>query len=281
MTKVLDILEQFLNIHGHRYLRLDGSTKIEQRQILTDRFNTDPKILAFILSSRSGGLGINLTGADTVIFYDLDWNPAMDKQCQDRAHRIGQTRDVHIYKFVSEYTIEANILRKSNQKRLLDDVIIQKGDFTTDTFNRVTWRDALEENAGIDTADEAGVAMERVLGEKAGILGDSRVMGTVEDTEDLTAASQAQKEIVDEIQEDQVDFNESSNTTRATSLSASGKMGETDAHGHEVERRHVDEYMLRLYREEYGKEPWKPPTDRQRRNRKGQDPHVRHRKRKY
>lgn len=281
MTKVLDILEQFLNIHGHRYLRLDGSTKVEQRQILTDRFNTDPKILCFILSSRSGGIGINLTGADTVIFYDLDWNPAMDKQCQDRAHRIGQTRDVHIYKFVSEYTIEANILRKSNQKRLLDDVIIQKGDFTTDTFNRVTWRDAIDENMGIDTSDEAGAAMDRVLGEKAGLLGDARVMGTVEDTEDRNAASLAQKEIVDEIHDDQVDFNESLNATRATSEAATGQNEDLDANGKEKEKRHVDEYMLELYREEYGKEPYKPPTDRQKRNRKGMDPHVRQRKRKY
>jgi helicase SWR1 len=283
MTKVLDILEQFLNIHGYRYLRLDGSTKIEQRQILTDRFNTDPRILCFILSSRSGGLGINLTGADSVIFYDLDWNPAMDKQCQDRAHRIGQTRDVHIYKFVSEYTIEANILRKSNQKRLLDDVIIQKGDFTTDTFNKVTWRDALDENMGIDTTDEAGAAMERVLGEKIGLLGDARVMGTVEDTEDRTAASIAQKEIVDEIQEDQVDFNESLNATRAASEAAAAAKADEDldVDGNEKERRHVDEYMLSLYREEYGKEPYRPPTDRQKRNRKGQDPHVRHRKKKY
>jgi helicase SWR1 len=282
MTKVLDILEQFLNIHGHRYLRLDGSTKVEQRQILTDRFNSDPRILCFILSSRSGGLGINLTGADSVIFYDLDWNPAMDKQCQDRAHRIGQTRDVHIYKFVSEYTIEANILRKSNQKRLLDDVIIQKGDFTTDTFNKVTWRDALDENMGIDTTDEAGAAMERVLGEKIGLLGDARVMGTVEDTEDLTAASIAQKEIVTEIQEDQVDFNESFNATLAASVAEKRRKEEdVDAEGNEKERRHVDEYMLGLYREEYGKEPYRPPTERQKRNRKGQDPHVRHRKRKY
>jgi helicase SWR1 len=283
MTKVLDILEQFLNIHGYRYLRLDGSTKIEQRQILTDRFNSDPRILCFILSSRSGGLGINLTGADSVIFYDLDWNPAMDKQCQDRAHRIGQTRDVHIYKFVSEYTIEANILRKSNQKRLLDDVIIQKGDFTTDTFNRVTWRDALDENMGIDTTDEAGAAMERVLGEKIGLLGDARVMGTVEDTEDRTAASIAQKEIVDEIQEDQVDFNESLIATRAASEAAAAAKADEDldVDGNEKVRRHVDEYMLSLYREEYGKEPYRPPTDRQKRNRKGQDPHVRHRKKKY
>ncbi|KAL5119738.1 swr1 complex component [Pleosporales sp. CAS-2024a] len=281
MTKVLDVLEQFLNIHGHRYLRLDGSTKIEQRQILTDRFNSDNRILCFILSSRSGGLGINLTGADSVIFYDLDWNPAMDKQCQDRAHRIGQTRDVHIYKFVSEYTIEANILRKSNQKRLLDDVIIQKGDFTTDTFNKVTWRDALDDNMGIDTSDEAGAAMDRVLGERAGILGDARVMNTVEDTEDRNAASAAQKEMVDEINDDQVDFNESSNATSATSVAAVMQEDVLDADGNEIARRHVDEYMLGLYREEYGKEPYRPPTDRQRRNRKGQDPHVRQRKRKY
>ncbi|KAH7080079.1 helicase swr1 [Paraphoma chrysanthemicola] len=283
MTKVLDVLEQFLNIHGHRYLRLDGSTKVEQRQILTDRFNSDDRILCFILSSRSGGLGINLTGADSVIFYDLDWNPAMDKQCQDRAHRIGQTRDVHIYKFVSEYTIEANILRKSNQKRLLDDVIIQKGDFTTDTFNRVTWRDAMDDSmgVGIDTSDEAGAAMDRVLGERAGLLGDARVMNTVEDTEDLNAASLAQKEIVDEIHDNQVDFNESSNVTRATSATAITQDEDLDADGNEKERRHVDEYMLGLYREEYGKEPYKPPTDRQKRNRKGQDPHVRQRKKKY
>lgn len=89
MTKVLDILEIFLNIHGHRYLRLDGATKVENRQHLTDRFNSDPKILAFILSTRSGGVGINLTGADTVIFYDSDWNPSMDRQCQDRYVLIG------------------------------------------------------------------------------------------------------------------------------------------------------------------------------------------------
>jgi helicase SWR1 len=112
MTKVLDLLEQFLNIHGHKYLRLDGATKVEQRQILTDRFNNDPRILAFILSTRSGGLGINLTGADTVIFYDQDWNPAMDKQCQDRCHRIGQTRDVHIYRLVSSKpTFSARLAR--------------------------------------------------------------------------------------------------------------------------------------------------------------------------
>ncbi|KAI8578637.1 hypothetical protein K450DRAFT_245833 [Umbelopsis ramanniana AG] len=148
MTRVLDVLEIFLNIHGHRYLRLDGATKVEQRQILTERFNNDNRILAFILSTRSGGLGINLTGADTVIFYDSDWNPSMDKQCQDRTHRIGQTRDVHIYRFVTEFTIEENIFKKANQKRMLDNVVIQEGDFTTEYFEKMDWWKDLPEVAG-------------------------------------------------------------------------------------------------------------------------------------
>jgi hypothetical protein len=91
-------LEAFLNYHGYVYMRLDGSTKVEMRQLLMERFNNNPKYFCFILSTRSGGVGINLTGADTVVFYDSDWNPTMDAQAQDRCHRIGQTRDVHIYR---------------------------------------------------------------------------------------------------------------------------------------------------------------------------------------
>ena len=98
MTRMLDILEAFLNYHGYVYMRLDGSTKVEMRQALMERFNNSPKYFCFILSTRSGGVGINLTGADTVVFYDSDWNPTMDAQAQDRCHRIGQTRDVHIYR---------------------------------------------------------------------------------------------------------------------------------------------------------------------------------------
>jgi helicase SWR1 len=204
MTKMLDILEQFLNIHGHRYLRLDGATKIEQRQMLTERFNSDTRILAFILSSRSGGLGINLTGADTVIFYDLDWNPAMDKQCQDRCHRIGQTRDVHIYRFVSEYTIESNILRKANQKRMLDDVVIQEGDFTTDYFNKLDVRDMIGDDL-MEGQDEASAAMDRVLDNRTGRV--SRVFEQAEDKEDIDAAKTAEKELE---HVDDADFQESS-----------------------------------------------------------------------
>ncbi|KAK1830412.1 helicase swr-1 [Podospora conica] len=219
MTKVLDILELFLNIHGHKYLRLDGSTKVEQRQILTDRFNVDTRILCFILSTRSGGLGINLTGADTVIFYDQDWNPAMDKQCQDRCHRIGQTRDVHIYRLVSEHTIEANILRKASQKQMLDDVVIQEGEFTTDYFHKISVRDVIN-NSGEVSANEndvvANAAMDRVLGGVESSRGATRVLEQAEDKEDVAAARRAEKEI----QQDDADFLEQQ--PASASASASG-----------------------------------------------------------
>ncbi|ORX65870.1 hypothetical protein DL89DRAFT_270580 [Linderina pennispora] len=116
MTKVLDILEKWLNLHGYRYLRLDGATRVEQRWHLTEQFNHDPRWSVFISSTRAGGLGINLTGADTVIFYDSDWNHAMDAQCQDRCHRIGQQREEAIW-------------RKQCEKRWLSQVVIQDGHF--------------------------------------------------------------------------------------------------------------------------------------------------------
>ncbi|XP_071789876.1 E1A-binding protein p400-like isoform X9 [Asterias amurensis] len=170
MTRMLDVLESFLNYHGHIYVRLDGTTKVEQRQVLMDRFNMDKRIFCFILSTRSGGLGINLTGADTVVFYDSDWNPTMDAQAQDRCHRIGQTRDVHIYRLISEMTVEENILKKANQKRLLVDVSIEGGNFTTaffktntitDIFNLSNRREAepvLIEEMDIPTGKEPKVA---------------------------------------------------------------------------------------------------------------------------
>ncbi|KAJ4799125.1 Helicase SWR1 [Rhynchospora pubera] len=137
MTKMLDVLEEFINLYGYTYLRLDGSTPPEERQTLMQRFNTNPKFFLFILSTRSGGVGINLVGADTVIFYDSDWNPAMDQQAQDRCHRIGQTREVHIYRLISESTIEENILKKANQKRALDDLVIQSGSYNTEFFKKL------------------------------------------------------------------------------------------------------------------------------------------------
>lgn len=159
MTRMLDVLEAFLNCHGHIYLRLDGTTKVEQRQLLMERFNEDKRIFVFILSTRSGGVGINLTGADTVVFYDSDWNPTMDAQAQDRCHRIGQTRDVHIYRLVSEKTIEENILKKANQKRLLGDLAIEGGNFTTAYFKNTTIQDLFN----VDQGDNASARLAEVV----------------------------------------------------------------------------------------------------------------------
>lgn len=271
MTKMLDILEQFLNIHGHRYLRLDGTTKVESRQMLTERFNSDPRILAFILSSRSGGLGINLTGADTVIFYDLDWNPAMDKQCQDRCHRIGQTRDVHIYRFVSEYTIESNILRKANQKRMLDDVIIQEGEFTTDYFTKLDVQ-GMAESDERDGQDEASAAMDRVLGNRVG--GGTRVFEAAEDKEDLDAAKNAQKE---QEHADDGDFEENAPTpaggdaTDAKSELVSLHVGSQPGH--------IDDYLLRFMEWNMKDEPLVLPADKsKKKSKKGKEHHLKRRR---
>ncbi|KAK1249347.1 hypothetical protein MKX07_002863 [Trichoderma sp. CBMAI-0711] len=295
MTKVLDILEQFLNIHGHKYLRLDGATKIEQRQILTDRFNHDSRILCFILSTRSGGLGINLTGADTVIFYDQDWNPAMDKQCQDRCHRIGQTRDVHIYRLVSEHTIEANILRKASQKQMLDDVVIQEGEFNTDSFNRPSVRDVLGEKVdfmseGVAAAD---AALDLVLGGSES-NSDQRRVGRVfeqaEDKEDVAAARVAEKEIL----ADDADFTEkpgggASGTSTARQGTPAGKsifdggIGildgpvepgvdatvEYNAWGGRMGN--IDDYMLSTMTEELKHTKLELPKDKKKGKKKGKD----------
>ncbi|XP_029312549.1 helicase SRCAP [Cottoperca gobio] len=208
MTRMLDVLEQFLNYHGHIYLRLDGSTRVEQRQSLMERFNADRRIFCFILSTRSGGVGVNLTGADTVVFYDSDWNPTMDAQAQDRCHRIGQTRDVHIYRLISERTVEENILKKANQKRMLGDMAIEGGNFTTAFFKEQTIRDLFDMNEGErrEVAVELSVpqAEEEEAGNKQSTTILEQALCRAEDEEDIVAASQAKAEQVAELAE----FNE-------------------------------------------------------------------------
>ncbi|KAM8889636.1 uncharacterized protein srcap isoform 1-T1 [Synchiropus picturatus] len=208
MTRMLDVLEQFLNYHGHIYLRLDGSTRVEQRQALMERFNADRRIFCFILSTRSGGVGVNLTGADTVVFYDSDWNPTMDAQAQDRCHRIGQTRDVHIYRLISERTVEENILKKANQKRMLGDMAIEGGNFTTAFFKEQTIRELFDVNdsekreAAVDLAVSNQDEEETTNKQNTTIL--EQALCRAEDEEDIVAASQAKAEQVAELAE----FNE-------------------------------------------------------------------------
>jgi superfamily II DNA or RNA helicase len=125
LTSMLDILEHFLVARRDRFLRLDGSTPPTSRQGLVDRFNGDPALLAFLISTRAGGSGLNLTGADTVIFYDHDWNPANDRQAQDRAYRIGQKRVVNVYRLVTQGTLEEKILARQALKQDLADAVVR------------------------------------------------------------------------------------------------------------------------------------------------------------
>ncbi|XP_068592924.1 helicase SRCAP isoform X2 [Cebidichthys violaceus] len=208
MTRMLDVLEQFLNYHGHIYLRLDGSTRVEMRQSLMERFNADRRIFCFILSTRSGGVGVNLTGADTVVFYDSDWNPTMDAQAQDRCHRIGQTRDVHIYRLISERTVEENILKKANQKRMLGDMAIEGGNFTTAFFKEQTIRELFDMNEGEKREVAVELSVPQVEEEEAVNKQSTTILEQAlcraEDEEDIVAASQAKAEQVAELAE----FNE-------------------------------------------------------------------------
>jgi SWI/SNF-related matrix-associated actin-dependent regulator 1 of chromatin subfamily A len=115
-TMMLDIFEEYLKIRDHKYLRLDGSTKVSDRIELIDEFNDNCDVLVFLLSTKAGGLGINLTAASTVIIHDIDFNPYNDKQAEDRSHRMGQTRDVKVYKLIGENTIEEGMLNVANEK---------------------------------------------------------------------------------------------------------------------------------------------------------------------
>ena len=94
-----------------------------------DDFEENPDRFVFLLSTKAGGVGVNLVAADTVIFYDSDWNPHMDLQAQDRAHRIGQTRPVMIYRFICRPSVEERMIERANSKRKLDRVVIGKGAF--------------------------------------------------------------------------------------------------------------------------------------------------------
>mmetsp|Transcript_746 Transcript_746/g.1805 ORF Transcript_746/g.1805 Transcript_746/m.1805 type:complete len:1548 (-) Transcript_746:262-4905(-) len=128
MTRVLDILEDFMVMRGYKYCRIDGNTTHEDREESIDVFNApNSEKFCFILSTRAGGLGINLQTADICILYDSDWNPQQDLQAQDRCHRLGQKKPVSVYRLVSENTIEEKIVERAQQKLKLDAMVVQQG----------------------------------------------------------------------------------------------------------------------------------------------------------
>ena len=130
MTSMLDILEDFMQLRSLSYCRLDGSTPAEDRAERIARF-ADPvaDVRVFLISTRAGGLGINLTSANHVIFYDSDFNPQVDKQAHDRCHRIGQLKPVFVYRLITKDSVESEIRKRTAAKSLLEQVVIKTGNF--------------------------------------------------------------------------------------------------------------------------------------------------------
>ncbi|RDW91257.1 chromatin-remodeling complex ATPase [Coleophoma crateriformis] len=128
MSRLLDILEDYCVFREFKYCRIDGGTAHEDRIAAIDDYNREgSEKFIFLLTTRAGGLGINLTSADIVVLYDSDWNPQADLQAMDRAHRIGQKKQVVVYRFVTENAIEEKVLERAAQKLRLDQLVIQQG----------------------------------------------------------------------------------------------------------------------------------------------------------
>jgi SWI/SNF-related matrix-associated actin-dependent regulator of chromatin subfamily A member 5 len=128
MSRVLDILEDYSVMRNYQYCRIDGSTAHEDRIAAIDDYSKEgSEKFLFLLTTRAGGLGINLTSADIVVLFDSDWNPQADLQAMDRAHRIGQTKQVMVFRFVTENAIEEKVLERAAQKLRLDQLVIQQG----------------------------------------------------------------------------------------------------------------------------------------------------------
>lgn len=131
MVRMLDILEEYMKLRRFHFQRLDGSIRGDQRTEAIDHFNSESSHdFCFLLSTRAGGLGVNLATADTVVIFDSDWNPQNDLQAQARAHRIGQTKQVNIYRLVTKGSIEEEIVERAKKKMVLDHLVIQRMDTT-------------------------------------------------------------------------------------------------------------------------------------------------------
>lgn len=130
MTAVMTILEDYFAYRNYLSLRLDGSTPAEEREKRMYKFNApDSPYFIFLLSTRAGGLGLNLTSANTVIIFDSDWNPMMDLQAQDRAHRIGQRSDVSVFRMITQSPVEEKILSRATEKLNMSELVVEAGQF--------------------------------------------------------------------------------------------------------------------------------------------------------
>ncbi|KAL2352542.1 SWI/SNF chromatin remodeling complex component [Cryomyces antarcticus] len=179
----LDLIEAYADtLRSWRCCRIDGGVPQSERQEQILEFNRpDSGINLFLLSTRAGGQGINLAAADTVILFDSDWNPQQDLQAQDRAHRIGQTRPVIVYRFATKGTVEQMLLEKADSKRRLEKLVIQKGRF------RQSGKDA---KASASDFEELQKLLRRDDGERFDLEGDGQGVLSDEDLKILTDRSE-------------------------------------------------------------------------------------------
>merc|ERR1712226_668730 len=153
MTQCMTIIEDYFNLKGYKYLRLDGMNKSDERADMLKVFNAkESEYFIFILSTRAGGLGLNLQTADTVIIFDSDWNPHQDLQAQDRAHRIGQKNEVRVLRLMTVNSVEERILAAAKYKLNMDEKVIQAGMFN----NRSTGGERRELLQSILRAEDEG-----------------------------------------------------------------------------------------------------------------------------
>ena len=179
-TIVLDILEDYLTMMNFEFERLDGSTAQADRQAGIDRFNSPDRGFVYLLSTRAGGMGITLTAADTAIIYDSDWNPQNDLQAMARCHRIGQTKEVKVYRLVTKATYEQSLFETSAKKYGLDEAVLGGGDSPTggsgslkedakkiNQLLKFGVHGALRDQSGEEAAAFANEDIDQILGSRA------------------------------------------------------------------------------------------------------------------
>jgi hypothetical protein len=193
MVKMLDILAEYLRLKGYLHQRLDGGMKSIDRQHAMDHFNADASSdFCFLLSTKAGGLGVNLQTADTVIIFDSDWNPQNDLQAEARAHRIGQKNAVNIYRFVTAGTVEETILERAKKKMILDHLVIQR----MDTSGRLIHSNDTSKNTLFDQTELA-----KILQFGAQCLFDETKS---EEKETSTSANQSKVKSLNELDIDEI-----------------------------------------------------------------------------
>lgn len=164
MSQMLDILEDYATYRNYSYCRIDGRSSSGDRTAAISEYNAPgSERFLFLLTTRAGGLGINLYTANTVVIFDSDWNPQADLQAQDRAHRIGQKGQVHVFRFITENTIEEGIYLRAQQKLKLDDILIQRGQKIMNAITDHELMDILSHGMDVDQSASTDMSIEEIL----------------------------------------------------------------------------------------------------------------------